>query len=660
MAIILFFASFFFIFFGFVAKEKNNVLIGFYTNVRLAFIKACLLVSFISYLLAEILSIQNRLNFSNTIIAWIIITLLSGYFFFKQKSVGNFSVLNLDSFNLSSFLLKGVEKKYRNLFLISVVFVLIPLFLLSIFIPPNNWDSLAYHLPRIEHWIQDKNIYPYPTNLIRQIITPPMSEYILLNLRILSGNDWYLNLVQYFSLLGVLLMATQILSFVKINYKGQLLVYFLLLSLPLLVFQSTTTQTDLLASFYLLSFLLFSWQYVKEEGSNIWTIFYLVLSLCLGVLTKYTVAIFALPFIAYLVYFVLMNVLIKGKAKVQIIVTPLVMAIGVGIITIAPYLIRNQHAFGSLTGNEYFSASMSNSKLSLQYTISNCLKNVADFISVPVNAFNNILFTILNKVHSIIGISVNDKGANWNNMDFVINNHINEDSAGSLLHFLIVCVSIAFSFTLKNKKSILIYLSGLFLTLIIYSAIIRYSPWNNRLFLPLTILFLLSAAYTLHLSIINQKVQYGFMVLLLIIATLPVYFNRAKPIVADPFYLKRVLSHSPKAALGSKTVFDKTRMENYFVWTPFLQNQLDSLFGTIQMANHKTDSLKLNIITEFDSHEYMIWLYARQKFGHQFYIGSAQNIQYQPFKPNDRSSNYYNIALKDSVMHWKSIKLSKK
>ena len=658
MAIILFFASFLFIFFGFIAKGKNNALIGFYTNVRLAFVKACLIVSFISYLLAELLSIQNRLNFYNTFIAWFIVALVAGYFFLKQKSDVNLFSFKLGSFNLSSFSLKGIDKKYSNLFLLSVVFILFPLLLLSIFIPPNNWDSLAYHLPRIEHWIQDNNIYPYPTNLIRQIITPPMSEYILLQLRMLSGNDWYLNLVQYFSLLGVLLIATQILSFVKINYKGQLLVYFMLLSLPLLVFQSTTTQTDLLASFYLLSFILFSLQFVREEGLNKWTIFYLALSLCLGVLTKYTVAIFALPFIAYLVYFVLMNVLTKGKAKVQLIVTPLIMAVGLSVITIAPYFYRNQQAFGSLTGNEYFSASMSNSKLSLQYTISNCLKNVADFISVPVNAFNNILFALLNKVHSIIGISVNDKGANWNNMDFVINNHINEDSAGSLLHFLIVCVSVAFSFTLKNKKSILIYLTGLFLTLIIYSAIIRYSPWNNRLFLPHTILFLLSAAYILHLSIKNQKVQFAFMALLLIIATLPVYFNRAKPIIADPFYLKRVLSHSPKAAMGSKTVFEKSRMENYFVWTPFLQNQLDSLFSTIPMTNSKKDSLKVDIITEFDSHEYMIWLYTRQKFGDHFYIGSAHNIQYQPFNSNDRSSNYFNIALKDSVMHWKSTVLS--
>jgi hypothetical protein len=117
------------------------------------------------------------------------------------------------------------------------------------------------------------------------------------------------------------------------------------------------------------------------------------------------------------------------------------------------------------------------------------------------------------------------------------------------------------------------------------------------------------------------------------------------------------LSHSPKAALGGKTVFQKSRMENYFVWTPFLATQLDTLFSNLPMNQSKMDTVKMDIITEFDSHEYMIWLKAREKFGSHFYIGSAQNITYHPYKSNNRPSNYFNIALKDSAMHWKSIKI---
>jgi hypothetical protein len=212
-------------------------------------------------------------------------------------------------------------------------------------------------------------------------------------------------------------------------------------------------------------------------------------------------------------------------------------------------------------------------------------------------------------------------------------------------------------FKLKNKKNTLLYLGALFLSLIMYSAIFRYSPWNNRLFLPLTILFLLSAAYILHQTMVTEKVRFALIVFLFFIALFPVYFNRAKPIIADPFYVKRVLSHSPKASQGGKTVFQKTRLENYFVWTPFLQNQLDTLYSAIPQVVNKQDTLKIDISTEFDSHEYMIWYYAKQKFGQQLYIGTTQNINYQPFSQNTPKPDFYNLALSDSVMHWKSSKI---
>src|SRR5439155_22892941 len=34
---------------------------------------------------------------------------------------------------------------------------------------PNNRDSLAYHLSRIAHWIQDGGVFHYPTHVLRQL-----------------------------------------------------------------------------------------------------------------------------------------------------------------------------------------------------------------------------------------------------------------------------------------------------------------------------------------------------------------------------------------------------------------------------------------------------------------------------------------------------------
>ncbi|MDR1089529.1 MAG: hypothetical protein LBL79_00500 [Prevotella sp.] len=43
--------------------------------------------------------------------------------------------------------------------------VLIITFFLALAYPPNNWDSMTYHLPRIEHWIQNGNLDHYYTSI---------------------------------------------------------------------------------------------------------------------------------------------------------------------------------------------------------------------------------------------------------------------------------------------------------------------------------------------------------------------------------------------------------------------------------------------------------------------------------------------------------------
>lgn len=636
MAVLLFFISAFLIFIAYLVHPFAAKFAGPFSSIRLAFIKAFLSISLISYLLVEVLSINNQLSFTSISIAWGLVAVGKGIFLWKNYTNIYFQTISF----------KAIEKKYQWLLIFAFVFVLLPLLLLSIFIPPNNWDSLAYHLPRIEHWIQNKNIYPYPTNLIRQIITPPFSEYVLLQLRLLSGNDWFLNLLQYSSLIGVLFIATQLFQFLKINYKGQIVLCAVLISLPMLIFQSTTTQTDLLSAFYLLVFILFSYLFIQNNNKE--SFVYLVIALSIGVLSKYTIAIFALPFILYIIYHVL-----KQK-NLSLLLFTATSSIIIAAIVLAPFLYRNYLSFGSLTGNEYFGASMSNAKISLAYTISNSLKNIADFISVPMNAFNHLMLSFIDKIHLLIGITVNDKGANWNEMNFIVNNHLNEDSAGSLLHFIIFIVSFFLLFRWKDKKWVVLYIAGLLLTFFIYSSIFRYSPWNNRLFLPLTLLFMLASSYIFIKTNKSELLSFSISVGLLIISLFPVYMNRAKPIIIDPFYLKRVLSHSPKVAEGSKTISQKTREENYFVWTPFLQKRLDTVFKKIPPTANK-----INLSTEFDSHEYMIWHYAHKRLHHPFYIGTAQGFRYKPFTQNNPPATFYNLSLIDSSMHWKSIVYNK-
>lgn len=176
------------------------------------------------------------------------------------------------------------------------IVILIPLFILAILIPPNNWDSMSYHMTRVEEWRQNLNVYPFPTSNIRQVNYPPLAEYIILNLQVLSQSDYFANLVQYFSLLGSLSLISLSVKLFGLDMKGQFLSVLLMLCIPMVIFQSTSTQTDLTASFFLLGVVYSVLKILKSKLIFFQDIIALGAFLFLGGLVKYTVFVFSAPF----------------------------------------------------------------------------------------------------------------------------------------------------------------------------------------------------------------------------------------------------------------------------------------------------------------------------------------------------------------------------
>jgi ABC-type uncharacterized transport system permease subunit len=43
--------------------------------------------------------------------------------------------------------------------------VIVLIFLSGCCYPPNNWDSMTYHMARIAHWVMNESIEPYPTHI---------------------------------------------------------------------------------------------------------------------------------------------------------------------------------------------------------------------------------------------------------------------------------------------------------------------------------------------------------------------------------------------------------------------------------------------------------------------------------------------------------------
>ena len=76
-----------------------------------------------------------------------------------------------------------------------IVGTVIALFIVALVSPPNNVDSLLYHMPRVVHWAQNQSLEHFPAPHIGQNVRPYWAEAAILHLRVLWGDDTPANLV---------------------------------------------------------------------------------------------------------------------------------------------------------------------------------------------------------------------------------------------------------------------------------------------------------------------------------------------------------------------------------------------------------------------------------------------------------------------------------
>ena len=122
--------------------------------------------------------------------------------------------------------------------------------------PPNNIDSLLYHMSRVVHWAQNGSLAHYATAYGHQLWNPPWAELAILNLRILWGSDKPANLVQWGSLVGSLIAVSGVARLLGVGDRGRMLAVALAVSLPAAVLQATSTQNDLVVAYWLVAALL--------------------------------------------------------------------------------------------------------------------------------------------------------------------------------------------------------------------------------------------------------------------------------------------------------------------------------------------------------------------------------------------------------------------
>lgn len=444
---------------------------------------------------------------------------------------------------------------------------------------PNNFDSMTYHLPRIMHWIQNGSVAHYPTNIDRQLVLAPLSEFMMMHLQVLSGSDRFANCVQWFSLVGSAVGVSLIARALLGSLNSQIVAAAIAVSLPMGLLQSTSTQNDYAVTFWLVCL---AYQIVRaKQGADAKNALLVGICLALAILTKGTAYLVAAPFM--LVYF--WHLATKGMRAA--VTGVLIVAFAILLINGGHYA-RNFSVYGSPlspgTGNDILSKRVDAGSI-----VSGVTKNLATQLATGMQGANAALQSLTNAVHGVLGVSVNDPELASDTFYLLspqVQSH--EDYAPNPLHMALLLVSGVLLALWRKKVSrevILLAIAGM-LSFIVLSMSLKWTPYLSRYFLPV---FVLSAPVV---SLIFDGMKRRGLVsccamVLLVSGVFVLAHNKTRPLV------------------GAQSVFVTRRFDQYFMGSP----QAKMYFVSVaSMA--KAQPIRNIGITNNDGNmlEYLLWV----------------------------------------------------
>ncbi len=585
---------------------------GLKKDLRETFIRVALYYGVFIWGLSEFLSLIHLLNFSGILCGWIFYDIcLLLYLLYKYKK---HKTLFIPKVSVS------VWKSPGSLFIGCVCVIT---FFIAIIYPPNNWDSMTYHLPRIEHWIQNGTLEHYYTSNKRQLFSAPFAEIVILHGRVLSADDWLMNLVQWFAYIGTIIGVSRIACLLGLDGKMQKIAALFFATLPMAILQSTSTQNDLVVTFLLVC-LMERFLVWREEGTLHCSIEFGI-ALGLAILSKGTAYPIAAPIV--IVFGVLCLKEYKKKLAYGFLAATICLGLNI------PHYIRNYITFGNpIETNEQTKSTFTPESFAISL-FSNIYVNIPVPIPSPDN-INQKLKKVDKKIYPYGSIFIYSVENKKNVIKEIIKSH--EDTAKSTLHFLLFMISILLLLRKQNSKK---YLFLVLASWCMFIFCIPWQPWITRLQIPL--LALSAPVFPLAFnSIRHKRIIYLLIIPLCCFAMLPLLFNCTRPLIASrsiPIFRNWIYTF--------QSFRYADRDELIFANMPSLYKDYSDACNAIQ----KADVSNLGLLIGSDAWEYPLWRYFRQT------SHVMPNISHQRNGPIDSNIstifilNYLNIKILESI-----------
>jgi hypothetical protein len=450
--------------------------VGLYTRLRTAIIPTFLLTGLFIVIVTELLSAFSLLTFPILLVIWSVAMIAMVAFCVRKY---NIPVLAKEIWNVITSAIRLHWFGWVILLFISISF------LLAVLYPPNNYDSMTYHMARVAHWAQNHNISYYRTHIIRQLEYQPFAEWVILHLQILTGGDRFANAVQLFFYAGCISTVTLVAKELGANKRQQLLSALFTCLLPMAAIQSNTTQNDIVVAFFLLCFVFYTARLVKMQSLNL--VFLAGIALGLSWLTKGTGYIFTGLFTAWylipLVKTYQLPLVQSLKKLVLFAIIPLL-----AIVINSGFFYRNHQLTGSFFGKE--SKNTMNQGMAVKPLILVGMKDILN--NFPVNKKIKEDITI---VASKVGLDANDPKYNFTTLFWMETGfRFHEDYMQNFVHtilILIACIYFLFKRSLYKQRPTYytLFVFTLFGISLLWIILLKWQPWANRLETGLFILY---------------------------------------------------------------------------------------------------------------------------------------------------------------------------
>lgn len=173
-------------------------------------------------------------------------------------------------------------------------------------------DNLCHRFVKIMHWMQNGTVEPFATDSSRQVQLSDLAEYMNAQILLLGGSDRIMNLIQIGAQICAGLLIYGICKKLKVSSRLAMVAAWLYWLIPAGIIEVCTTQTDIVAAVYLLTFLYYLLDFIQEnklrlDKNGVLAGARLAVCVMLGYLTKPTVCFAMVVFMLWMVIVRLMR-----------------------------------------------------------------------------------------------------------------------------------------------------------------------------------------------------------------------------------------------------------------------------------------------------------------------------------------------------------------